>query len=120
MFKSTLNDILPFLKVLFNEIYDRGELPPDWCKNILCPPHKSGTQTNLEHFRGISLMNSISKIFTGILTTRLQKWAEENGVVDEWQAGFRRGYSTTDNSLCRDIQKYLCRTQGRFYCMISL
>ena len=41
-------------------------------------------------------MNSISK-FNGILTARVQKWAEENNVLDESQAGFRRGFSTIDN-----------------------
>ena len=28
MFKNIQNEILPFLNSLFNEIYDRGELPP--------------------------------------------------------------------------------------------
>ena len=99
-------------------MYDKGEVPPDWCENILCPLHKGGALTDPENFRGISLINSISKIYTGILT-RVQKWAEENGVVDESQAGFRRGYSTIDNicSLQAVIQKYLCRTKGRFYCI---
>ena len=42
---------------------------------------------NPENYRGISLINSISKIFTGILTSRLQKWAEDKRVIDESQAG---------------------------------
>ena len=91
MFKSIQNEILPFLSSLFNELYDRGEIPSDWCKNIICPLYKGGPSTNPENYRGISLINSISKIFTGILTTRLQKWAEENSVIDESQAGFRKG-----------------------------
>ena len=119
MFKSIQNEILPFLSSLFNELYDRGEIPSDWCKNIICPLYKGGPSTNPENYRGISLINSISKIFTGILTTRLQKWAEENRVIDESQAGFRKGYSTIDNifSLQAIIQKYICRPRGRFYCI---
>ena len=58
------NDILPLHNALFNQIYDSGLLPEDWCKNIICPLHKSGLQTNPENYRGISLINSISKIFT--------------------------------------------------------
>ena len=74
------------------------------------------------NFRGVSLINSISKIFTGILTNRLQKWSEENTVLDESQAGFRKNYSTIDNifSLHAIIQKYLCRPRGRFYCFFFL
>ena len=119
MFKSIQNEILPFLNSLFNEIFESGELPPDWCKNIICPLYKSGSVTNPENYRGISLINSIGKIFTGILTTRLQKWSEDNRVIDESQAGFRKSYSTVDNifSLQAIIQKYICRERGRFYCI---
>ena len=97
MFKSTLGQILPFLKTLFNNVYDRGEVPADWCESIICPIFKSGSNQEPQNYRGISLMNSISKIFNGILTARVQKWAEENNVLDESQAGFRRGFSTIDN-----------------------
>ena len=97
MFKSTLGQILPFLKTLFNDVYDRGEVPADWCESIICPIFKSGSKREPQNYRGISLMNSISKIFNGILTARVQKWAEENNVLDESQAGFRRGFSTIDN-----------------------
>ena len=119
MLKYTLNEITPFLNILFNEIYDKGELPANWCENIICPIHKSGPQTDPANFRGISLINSISKVFTGILTTRLQTWAEENSVLDESQVGFRKRYSTIDNlfSLHAIIQKYLCRPRGRFFCI---
>ena len=119
MFKSTLGQILPFLKTLFNDVYDRGEVPADWCESIICPIFKSGSNREPQNYRGISLMNSISKIFNGILTARVQKWAEENNVLDESQAGFRRGFSTIDNifSLHAMIQKYICRSRGRFYCL---
>ena len=96
MFKSTLGQILPFLKTLFNDVYDRGEVPAGWCESIICPIYKSGSHREPQNYRGISLMNSISKIFNGILTVRVQKWAEENNVLDESQAGFRRGFSTID------------------------
>ena len=119
MLKVTLNETLPFLNALFNTIYDTGVFPAEWSQNIICPIHKSGSKSNPENFRGISLINSISKIFTNILTIRLQKWAENNNVIDESQAGFRKQYSTIDNifSLQALIQKYLCRERGRFYCI---
>ena len=87
--------------------------------NIICPIYKGGPSTNPETYRGTSLINIISKFFTGILTTRLQKWAEENRVIDESQAGFRKGYSTIDNifSLQAIIHKYICRPRDRFYCI---
>ena len=115
MLKVTLN----VLNALFNTIYDTGVFPAEWSQNIICPIHKSGSKSNPENFRGISLINSISKIFTNILTIRLQKWAENNNVIDESQAGFRKLYSTIDNIFLLQalIQKYLCRERGRFYCI---
>ena len=70
---------------------------PNGGENIICPLYKSGASKNPENYRGISLINSIGKFVTRILTTQLQKWPEENWVIDEPQAGYRKGYSTTDN-----------------------
>lgn len=32
-----------------------------------------------------------------IVNSRLIKWTEENNVLNEYQADFRKGYSTVDN-----------------------
>ena len=52
-----------------------------------------------------------------ILSNRLTAWAEENAVLDESQAGFRRGYATTDNifNLHAIVQKYISKRRGRIY-----
>ena len=41
-----------------------------------------------------------------------------NHMIDEAQAGFRKGYSIVDNLFCLQAmaQKYLLRKGGRFYC----
>ena len=59
------------------------------------------------------------KVFTFILNNRLSVWCEENQVIDESQAGFRKQYSTIDNifTLTSVVQKYLSRPGGRFYCI---
>ena len=79
MFKSTLGQILPFLKTLFNDVYDRGEVPADWCESIICPIYKSGSHREPQNYRGISLMNSISKIFNFLrfLRSRRQSRPED-------------------------------------------
>ena len=45
----------------------------------------------------VFLNQCLSKVFTSILTTWLQKRAEENNVIDEFEAGLRKRYSTIDN-----------------------
>ena len=81
------------------------------------PIHKKGSRNDPNNYRAVSLINTISKIFTHILTQRLNKWCDENGVLDESQAWFRKGYSTIDNifNLHAVVQKYLSRNKGRVY-----
>ena len=118
MFQNTINEILPFLNSLLNEIFSTGSFPPEWGESIIhvCPIHKSGSTKEPENFRGVSLINSIC---TNKLTIRLKDWSELNEVIDESQAGFRMNYSTTDYifSLRAIIQKYISRERGRFYCI---
>ena len=66
-----------------------------------------------------SLINSISKVFMHVLNNRFYLWCEENSVIDESQAGFRRSYSTIDHifTLVSVVQKYLSKTRGRLYCV---
>ena len=45
MLKATLDTTLPYLHSLFNDIYDNGLFPEDWCKScksIISPIHKAG------------------------------------------------------------------------------
>lgn len=106
--------ISPILKNLFNNILDTGIVPSSWGKTILCPIHKSGSIQDPSNFRGIALINTMYKIFSIILNKRLYRWVEQNGKLDEAQAGFRAGYSTVDNifSLSAVVQKYLSRRRG--------
>ena len=59
------------------------------------------------------------KIFTGILTNRLNEWTEKYNVIHESQAGFRSNYSTIDNvfTLQSLVQKHISKKKGRFYCI---
>ena len=79
--------------------------------------HKKGSVYDYNDFRGISLINTVCKIFTNILVTRLDKWTEKFNVIYESQAGFRRNYSTIDNifTLHALVLKYLNKKRGRFY-----
>ena len=58
-------------------------------------------------------------MFTSILNERIHTWADDNHMIDEAQAGFRKGYSTIDNLFCLQsmAQKYLSKQKGRFYCL---
>ena len=119
MYKETLALILQFLNKLFNAIFDSGNFPESCCKSIITPIYKKGSRNDPSNYRAISLIDSLCKIFMGILSSRLNNWCEENNVLDESQAGFRQKYTTIDNvfNLMAVVQKYLTKKGGRFYCI---
>jgi hypothetical protein len=95
--KAAENIFVPFLTKLFNELYDKGLFPESWCQSAIIPLFKKGDINNPENYRGISLLNTVSKVFTSILNRRLYTWAEEEHKISEEQAGFRKQYSTIDH-----------------------
>lgn len=76
--KATLNEIVPSFVFCLMRFMTRGIFPSGWCDSIICPIHvqKSGSNTNLENFRGITLINRICNGISYILAIRLQTWAE--------------------------------------------
>jgi len=117
MYKVTIHITLPYIKALFNDILSSGTFPAIWCESLITPIHKKGSYSDPNNYRAVSVANSLSKVFMKILSTRLTIWANANGAIDESRAGFRAGYSTTDNmfNLNAVIQKYTSKRHGRLY-----
>jgi hypothetical protein len=116
-FKYSSPDIVIFLTNLFNNIFDTGEFPSSWSEAIIHPVHKKGDTTSPDNYRGISLLNISCKLYTYILNKRLTSFAEENNILNESQAGFRKQYSTVDHifTLLSVVQKQLSRPGGKLY-----
>ena len=80
MFKQASDVILPFLVSLFNYIFSTGFYPRSWSEAIIQLIHKKGPTGVPDNYRGISLLNICSKLYSYILNKRLSEWAEENNV----------------------------------------
>ena len=81
------------------------------------PFFKGGEETNVNNYRGVSLLDIGYKHMAGIMSRRLTTWIEENHKIKESQSGFRgkrgtRDYIFTLNSI---IRKKLKRKKGRLY-----
>ena len=113
--------ITPFLVGLFNHVFSSGQFPDAWTEAIIQPLHKKGNTQDPNNYRGISLLNVCSKLYSYILNKRLVTWIEENGSIGEEQAGFRRDYSTTDHifTLFAVIQKYLLHKKKLYVAFID-
>ncbi|KAL4084171.1 hypothetical protein QTP88_028004 [Uroleucon formosanum] len=75
-------------------IWNEEIIPEEWNKAIVIPIHKKGDKMNCNNYRGISLLNTVYKVFSKILIGRLEPLAEE--CIGNYQCGFRKGKSTID------------------------
>ena len=56
-------------------------------------------------------------MFTSILNNRISKYLEENRLLSEMQAGFRKQYSTTDNISTLHALLEICKSRKlKLYC----
>ena len=68
--------LLPTLHILFNKVFDNSYFHQDWTLGEIIPLHKKGDKSNVQNYRGITLLSTLSKLFTRILNNRLTSWAE--------------------------------------------
>ena len=63
------DNVLRIILLLFNIILDTGIVPEEWCMDIICPIYKKeGSENDPNNYRGITLLSSLSKLFTSLLT----------------------------------------------------
>ena len=72
----------------FNVLFDRGIYPDSWTESIIDPLFKKGNQNDPNNYRGMSLCDISSKLYSSIINSRLQEWIEVNNLTGECQAGF--------------------------------
>ena len=82
--------------------------------NYIQPIYKNkGDINDPDNYRGITLLSCLGKLFTSVINERLTVFIDTNQIMSEAQAGFRKGYSTTDQifTLKCIVELFLC--QGR-------
>ena len=91
--------LVKHLLALYNSSFALGYVPPDWKIVHIVLIHKpdKGPQEHAS-YRPINLLSCIGKVME-IVKDRLNKHAEINNLLPEYQAGFRNKKSTVDNIL---------------------
>ena len=70
-------------------------IPEDWRSAVIVPLYKGkGDRTECKHYRGISLLMWVKKIYAGILVDRVCRVT--GGLIDDEQVGFREGRGYVD------------------------
>ena len=116
-FIHSIDFILPLINSLFNRIFDTGNILSASGLSILVTLFKKGNPNNPGDYRGISLLDVIGKIYTGIITRRITFYTNIYSKISEIQAGFREGYSAMDDAfvLYSLINKCLLKKKGKLY-----
>lgn len=81
------------LECLYKQCWETEDTPKAWKISKLILLDKPGKKG----LRPISLTSCMGKIYEKLIKDRLETWAEENGIIQEYQNGFRRGRSAQDN-----------------------
>ena len=107
---------------VFNIIFSNGYFPDAWSIGLIIPIHKKGNPDVAEHYRGITLLSCVGKLFTSMLNIRLNAWAEMMSKFDKDQYGFRDNKSTIDAMfiLQNVVDLYLSRNDALFVSFIDL
>ena len=84
------------LTILMNKSLCSGQVPNGMKIAKVIPLLKSGTTSDCDNFRPISLLPVISKILEKIVFKRVMQHCESNGIMYYRQYGYRKNRSTSD------------------------
>lgn len=94
--KLSVHVIVPALCHLANLCFDKGIFPDLLKQSIVTPVYKSGEREDINNYRPISVLPSISKIMEKLINNRLLKYLNKFSILSSSQYGFRQGVSTED------------------------
>jgi hypothetical protein len=94
-------------------LFESGTYPENWTESIILPLYKKGNVNYPNNYRGISLCDVTSKLYGSIINKRLSEWIEINKLTGEYQAGFKKDYSTIDHlfTLLAAVQKQFSKNR---------
>ncbi|MEW8548196.1 MAG: reverse transcriptase family protein, partial [Candidatus Thiodiazotropha sp.] len=120
--KHSCELLMPFYLKLFNTIFESGIFPDSWLEGKIRPIYKNkGERSNPENYRPITVLSCLSKLFTAILNARLTKYLNRYDILNDNQAGFRKGFSTTDHifTLYALIEFFRSQNKKLYCCFID-
>ncbi|PZC87283.1 hypothetical protein B5X24_HaOG201519 [Helicoverpa armigera] len=106
LLKGTLEELIPILTAIFNDIMETDIIPKQWTTSHIILIYKKGQKEDINNYRPISLMLNIYKVFSKVILERISKRLGENQPRE--QAGFRQKFSTLDHihTVKQIIEKY--------------
>ena len=97
--KDSKDSIKHHLCHIINMSINTGVVPSAWKIARIIPIHKSGSTSDFDNYRPISVLPSVSKIIEKIVHKQLITFLEENKLIYSHQFGFR-------NKMCTELDSF--------------
>ncbi|GFV74002.1 retrovirus-related Pol polyprotein from type-2 retrotransposable element R2DM [Trichonephila clavipes] len=86
------------LTAVFNRVQQSASVPQAWKNSRVVLIFKKGDPLNISNWRPISLLNTMGKIFSSVLASRLSSWANINDRLSPFQKGFRENEGCVEHN----------------------
>ena len=102
------------LSVVFRWLVRLGSFPPCWRQVNVTPIPKGSPSCSVANYRPISIISVLFKVFERLVSVRLGRFVERNGVLPTTQFAYLKGLGTCDAVLClsHTLQKIPFRRLG--------
>ena len=98
--KRTANVMVPRLSEVFRRLVRLGSFPPCWRQANVTPIPKGPPSSSFANYRPISITSVLSKVFERLVSVRLGRFMEHNGMLPTTQFAYLKGLGTCDAFLC--------------------
>ena len=85
---------------LFQASLEEGVLPVDWKTAVVVAIHKGGTETDVKHYRPVSLTSILCKCMEKLIRTHVCIHLQQHALLNSAQHGFMKNRSCLTNLLC--------------------
>ena len=85
MIKTAVDQLLPVYEKLFNSVFRKRSYSHNWKESFLVPLFKSSSRKDPTNYRGIAINSILGKVFSMILTNKLQSFAKDNQLIGNTQ-----------------------------------
>ena len=112
--KVSYDIISQSITFLINNSLSLGIFPNVWETANIIPIHKTGPNEDVNNYRPISILPTVSKIIEKWIHLNFMKYLNDNKLLHEKQSGFRAGHST-ESALILLIDSWLkAINEGKF------
>ena len=96
--KEAPEEFVSEMVLLYNRVKNSSRVPEGWKRGRLVLVHKKGPTVDVNNYRPLTVLVSMSGVYSKLLNLRLTSVVEAHNLLGEIQHGFRKGRSGAESS----------------------